>query len=161
MNKKFARKKNVDRKKMLTEKVYLTEIFFDRNFFLINKNVDKKIFSTMKPCDILLNCPFYAFLQNLLTYSVHESFDAFWVKNLLFSNFVSLWHISKLPILCIFSHFSENLSTYNVNETFFDLEKMKEFIAWMHFDWKINSFQISCHCDISLNCQFCVFFDTF
>ena len=118
-------------------------------------------------------CIFRHFLENLLTYSVNETFfwsrnmesiqslDVFWLKNWLFSNFVSLWHISKLPIICIFRHFSENLLTYSVNETFFDLEKMKEFIAWMHFDWKINSFQISCHCDISLNCPFCVFFDTF
>ena len=106
-----------------------------------------------------LQCPWNLFWSRKME-SI-QSFDAFWLKNWPFSNFVSLWHINKLPILGIFRHFLENLLTYSVNDTFFDLEKWKVFKAWMHFDWKIDSFQILRHFDISVNCAFYSFLDTF
>ena len=76
-------------------------------------------------------------------------------------NLRSLWRISKLSILCLFWHFLQYLLTYSHNETPFNQEKWKIFKALMHFDWNILSFQILCHCDISVNCPFYGFFDTF
>ena len=94
-------------------------VYFDRN-------IDS--FQISCHCDISVNCPFYAIFDtfwNIFTYGHNEtsfnpekwkkiqSFGAFWLKYWIISNFVSLWHISKLSILCIFWHFLKYVFTYS------------------------------------------------
>ena len=74
---------------------------------------------------------------------------------------MSLWHISKLSILWLFLHFLKYFFTYSHNESSCNPEKWEKFKALVHFDWNIDSFQFSCHCDISVNCPLYAFFDTF
>ena len=133
-------------------------------------------FQILCHCDLSVNCPFFAFLTlfeifidlksqwNCFKSRKMENIQsrhAFKLKYSMFSIFVSLWHISKWSIVCIFWHFLQYLLVYSHNETPFYHGKWKIFKDWMHFDWNIDTFQFSCHCDISLNCPFYTFFDTF
>ena len=83
-----------------------------------------------------------------------------WSIDFFLSNFVSLWHISKLSFYAILTHF-KIFFTYSHNETPFNQGKLKIFTAGIHLNWNIECFQILCHCDISVNGPFYAFVDTF